>query len=85
MDGARLRLRIIGDAGGAWQAIHAAGRWQLCRDEPSAVDATLTVDQDVAWRLFTRGISVAQAWPNVSLDGDQRLAATALEMVAIIA
>jgi hypothetical protein len=49
------------------------------------VDATLTVDQDVAWRLFTRGIAAAQARPSVSLDGDQRLAAAALDMVAIIA
>ena len=50
-----------------------------------AVDATLTMDQDVAWRLFTRGIPGAQARPSVSLDGNQRLATAALEMVAIIA
>lgn len=85
VDGVRLRLRILGDSGGAWQAVRAAGRWHLCRDEPAAVDATLTMDQDLAWRLFTRGISGTQARPRVSLDGDQRLASSALEMVAIIA
>lgn len=84
-EGARLRLRIIGDSGGAWQAVRVAGRWQLCRDEPASVDATLPLDQDLAWRLFTRGISAAQARPSVSLDGDQRLATAALEMVTIIA
>ena len=84
-DGARLRLRIIGDSGEAWQAVRAAGRWHLCRDEPVPVDATLTLDQDVAWRLFTTGISVTQARPSVALDGDQRLATAALEMVGIIA
>jgi hypothetical protein len=65
--------------------VRTSERWQLCHDESVGVDATLTLDQEVAWRLFTRGISSSQARPNVLLDGDHRLACAALEMVAIIA
>jgi uncharacterized protein (TIGR03083 family) len=84
-EGTRLRVRITGESGGTWQAVRTSERWQLGHDESSGVDATLTLDQEVAWRLFTRGISSIQALPNVLLEGDHRLAATALKMVAIIA
>jgi uncharacterized protein (TIGR03083 family) len=81
----RLRLHITGESGGLWLAARMSERWQLGQDDSAGVDATLTLDQDLAWRLFTRGISSTQARPNVLLDGDRRLAAAALEMVAIIA
>jgi uncharacterized protein (TIGR03083 family) len=81
----RLRLRITGEAGGAWQVVRTSERWQLGHDESAGVDATLTMDQELAWRLYTKGISSIQARPNVLLDGDHRLANAALEMVAIIA
>jgi hypothetical protein len=60
-------------------------RWHHGQDESVAVDATLTLDQELAWRLFTSGISSIRARPHVVVDGDQRLATAALEMVAIIA
>jgi len=84
-EGARLRLRIAGGAGGVWQAVRAARRWSLCRDEPTAVDATLTMDQDLAWRLFTKGVTSAQARDRASLDGDERLVGAPLAMAALIA
>lgn len=43
------------------------------------------MDQDMAWRLFTKGIEREQARGRVKLSGDQELAARVLETVSIIA
>ena len=56
-DGAIVRLVITGEAGGAWVAARERERWVLGRDSAATADATATLDQDVAWRLFTKGLS----------------------------
>jgi hypothetical protein len=43
------------------------------------------MDQDIAWRLFTKGISPAGARGLVSLSGDQRLAERVLQTVSVVA
>src|SRR6266487_1722172 len=53
--GTCLRLAISGAAGGAWMAMRTDDGWVLRQDCGTAADATVTIDQDVAWRLFTRG------------------------------
>jgi len=50
-----------------------------------AAEATVTLDQDVAWRLFTRGISRAEAKERSRIVGDPLLAGRIFETVSILA
>jgi uncharacterized protein (TIGR03083 family) len=84
-DGAHIRLRITGDAGGAWSLIRAEGGWRLVQPYEGETTASVEVDQDVAWRLFTKGMTPEQAKANARLDGDQALAEHVLRTVSIIA
>lgn len=84
-DGARLRVVITGEAGGAWMAARQGGRWVLGIDAGEGADATATLDQDDAWRLFTKGLTREAAERAVRLEGDRALAGAVLAMVAIIA
>ena len=43
------------------------------------------IDQDLAWRLFTRSVTPEQASPRATFAGDQQLAERVLQMVSIIA
>jgi hypothetical protein len=43
------------------------------------------IDDAMAWRLCTRGLSQEQAREQVTLMGDQALAARVFEMVSLIA
>ena len=43
------------------------------------------IDEDTAWRLFTKGVDRARAADAVAITGDRRLGATLLDAVAIIA
>jgi hypothetical protein len=45
----------------------------------------VTVDQDWAWRLFTKGVDPALARPHLQIDGDETLGAQILTMVSIMA
>ena len=84
-DGTALRLTIAGDAGGEWVALWHDGDWMLGTAPWMTVDATLELDQDRAWRLFTKGISKEVARKGARIEGDEGLAGRALDTVSILA
>jgi len=84
-DGTRVRLVIEGDGGGAWTAVRRGDSWALDQDEDAPAAATVTVDQDFAWRLFTKGVDQATVAERALVSGDRSLAAPVLQMVSIIA
>ncbi len=84
-DGATLRLLISGDAGGEWVALRHNGDWMLGTAPGMAVDAAVELDEESAWRLFTKGISKEDARRAARIDGDEALAERALNTVSILA
>jgi len=85
LDGTALRLVIGGDAGGEWIALRQNGDWMLGTAPGMAVDATVELDEDRAWRLFTKGISKEEARRTARIEGDEVLAERALDTVSILA
>jgi hypothetical protein len=43
------------------------------------------LDQDTAWRLFSKGLSPEAARPHVQIEGDEALGSRILQMVSIMA
>jgi hypothetical protein len=84
-DGSALRLIITGEAGGEWFAVRENGRWMLETAPEMKPTATVTLDQETAWRLFTRGITKDEARRVAKLEGDLVLAERALDTVSILA
>jgi uncharacterized protein (TIGR03083 family) len=83
-DGTHIRLTITGDAGGVWSLVRK-GRWSLFRDVATEPQATVAMDADTAWRLFTKGISRDTALARTEMTGDRSLALKVLDTVSIIA
>lgn len=84
-DGATLRLTITGDAGGEWVALKQNEEWMLGSAPGIETDATVELDEDVAWRLFTKGIPREEARQAARLSGDSALGERALDTVSILA
>lgn len=84
-DGTLIALTISGDSGGRWLLRRETGAWQLYVGGAQQVDAEVVIDQDVAWRLSTKGITKDEALRQATLGGDQSLGVKALEMVSVIA
>src|SRR5437588_9669554 len=80
-----VALTITGNSGGRWFLLREDDSWNLYTNIERAVDAELVVDEDIAWRLFTRGVTKEEALQGARLIGDESLAMKALEMVSVIA
>lgn len=78
-EGTAISIRIDGAAGGDWTL--RDGR--LFHGPPPIAAATIRMDQEVAWRLFTKAIAPHSA--DVSIDGDAALAQPLLGLVAVMA
>ena len=81
-----VRLVISGEAGGTWLLVREEKKWNLYQQEqPVSPDTTITMEQEVAWRLFTKGISRDEAEKSISFADDRSLGLPVLEAVSIIA
>jgi uncharacterized protein (TIGR03083 family) len=83
--GTAVQLSITGASGGAWAVAREEPGWMLYTGATPQPAATVTLDQDLAWRVFTKGVSPQEARRTARLTGDPRLGAVVLETVAIIA
>jgi uncharacterized protein (TIGR03083 family) len=84
-DGTAVRCIISGNAGGEWMALRWGGAWVLGSTSDTTADATVTLDQDVAWRLFTKGMSREDAQERSLITGDPLLAGQIFDTVSILA
>lgn len=80
-----VTLTIAGESGGRWSVLREGGEWRLYAGAPDQPDAEVTIDEDFAWRLFTRGLSQSLAREQMAVNGDRALGLRVLQMVSIIA
>lgn len=60
-------------------------RWTLYEGEAPNAAATITMDGDTAWRLFTKGLTAKAAKAKTRVEGDARFADAVFGTIAIIA
>jgi len=83
--GTAVLLEISGDCGGTWILSRGPDAWNFA-DEPETGFATrVTIPQELAWRLFTRGIDRLEARRHVAIDGNATLGERVLSLTAIVA
>jgi uncharacterized protein (TIGR03083 family) len=82
---ASIAIEISGAAGGCWSLAHIADKWELFVGASPHPAASLSISQDTAWRLFTRGIDPHAARRSATIQGDVSLAGPFFETVAVLA
>ncbi|MDP2674401.1 MAG: maleylpyruvate isomerase family mycothiol-dependent enzyme [Dehalococcoidia bacterium] len=83
--GTHVRLTISGDAGGAWSLVRGEVGWRLYAHADGEPQATAVLDQETAWRLLTKGISMDEALAAATISGERALGLKVLDTVSIIA
>jgi uncharacterized protein (TIGR03083 family) len=83
--GATVLVTIEGDAGGAWTLRREDEAWRLYAGAVPSPTSAVTMTDDTAWRLFSKGLTPEVARARVRLGGDQALAAVALGALAVLA
>jgi uncharacterized protein (TIGR03083 family) len=84
-DDTHIQLIVSGEAGGTWSLVRQGGRWGLFESVDRIPTTMITLDQDTAWRLYTKGIDREAVRNRLTVTGDARLAEPLLDTVAIIA
>jgi uncharacterized protein (TIGR03083 family) len=82
--GTVVRIAVSGDAGGEWYVRRKNDGWELLLDVKDRVAAAVEIPQDVAWKLFTKGLDKASAETKMKFEGDAELGRVVLEMVCIV-
>lgn len=81
--GTAIRVHVSGDCGGDWHLYHSDA-WMLASEPAGTIVATISIPQDIAWRIFTKGIAREDAREYVRVTGDAALGNHVLSMLAIV-
>ena len=83
--GTAILVEISGPCGGKWLVSRESAGWALVRNAAVNVASSVTLPEDLAWRLFTRGIDRRSARAQVEITGDPDLGERVLHLTAIVA
>ena len=83
--GSIVQVTIESEIGGDWFLIRADNGWELSKKYQPNITSSVSIDPDIAWKLFTRAVTSEKALSSVTIKGDQTLAAAALKLVAVMA
>ena len=81
--GTGITIHVSGDCGGDWH-LYCSDTWMLVSEPVGTLVATVSIPQDIAWRLFTKGIAHESAREHVRVTGDAALGHHILSMLAIV-
>ena len=84
-EGCTVSIKILSAIGGEWQLVKTATNWQLTKEVNSAPQASISLHPEIAWKLFSKGISPEQAYHQVEIAGESRLGEVVLQMVSVMA
>lgn len=83
LPGALLQFDVSGDCGGTWLLERQADSWRPVSHSPARPDSRVTIPQEIAWRIFTKGMREATE-ARVEVEGDRGLGLHILGMSTII-
>jgi uncharacterized protein (TIGR03083 family) len=83
--GTVLLVEIAGECGGQWLLSKQSDKWKLVKEPLAEPVARVTIPQEIAWRLFTKGIDRDSARAQIKIEGDPHLGNRVLDLTAIVA
>src|SRR5258708_1296921 len=83
--GTHAQIIVSGECGGSWYLYRAEESWQLVEEPIGEKISETTIPQEIAWRIFTKGIDRTAALSQVRVTGDTKLGQHVLAMISIVA
>lgn len=83
--GTFVQVNISGECGGSWYLYRAEQTWQLVEEPLGDRASEIVIPQEIAWRIFTKGIDRDSTLSQVKVVGDRVLGLHILGMVSIVA
>jgi len=82
--GALAQFNVAGKCGGSWYLFREGEAWKLITSPAGEKISDVTIPQEIAWRIFTKGIAHEAAKAQIHVAGDSKIGLHVLEMVSIV-
>ena len=83
--GTYVQINVSGECGGIWYLCRVGEEWELLREPAGEKISETTIPQEIAWRIFTKGIDRESALSQLNITGDTKLGQHVLGMISIVA
>ena len=83
-EGTEVAIHVKGEAGGHWFLHRGKESWGLSRNSRSSAQAEFTIPQEVAWRLFTKGLPGDALGRQLRISGEKTLTDPMFHATAIM-
>jgi uncharacterized protein (TIGR03083 family) len=80
-----VRFDIEGEAGGVWTLIRENAGWRLFTGSDGTPGARVSLGQETAWKLFSKGLTRDRARATIRIDGKQQLGEPVFSSLAVMA
>jgi uncharacterized protein (TIGR03083 family) len=82
--GTLAQCQISGECGGSWYLFRDGATWKLVASPIGEQISETTIPQEIAWRIFTKGISRDEAKAQIRVTGNAEIGLHVLQMVSIV-
>ena len=82
--GTLAQFNIAGNCGGNWYLLRDMETWRLSASATGEKVSETTIPQEIAWRIFTKGIAFDAAKAEVHVEGNSEIGLHILRMVSIV-
>ena len=82
--GTVLLLEISGECGGQWFLSRGSTGWNLVRKHSGEFASRVSIPQELAWLVFTKGINRDRARAPIAIEGNRALGEKVLCLTAIV-
>jgi uncharacterized protein (TIGR03083 family) len=82
--GTLAQFNISGECGGSWHLFRDGGAWTLIASPAGEKISEVAIPQEIAWRIFTKGIAAEEARTQLQVMGDEAVGLQILKMISIV-
>ncbi len=82
--GSLAQFNVSGKCGGSWYLLRDGSAWTLIASPAGEKISEVTIPQEIAWRIFTKGIVLEEAGTQVQVTGDEAVGLHILKMISIV-
>jgi uncharacterized protein (TIGR03083 family) len=82
--GTLAQFNVSGECGGSWYLLRDGSAWTLIASSAGETISETTIPQEIAWRIFTKGIAPEEAASQVQVTGDEEVGLHILNVISIV-
>jgi hypothetical protein len=80
-----IEITIQSEAGGKWYLQKGTDGWGFMSESDRVADSKVSINPDIAWKLFTKAIAPEIGMQNSTLEGNIKLGEKIFNTIAVMA